>query len=362
MKQRMSINRLGFILILLLTLNFQLSTSCLSLAWAEAKAGEVGTPLKPPSSAQPAAPASSPPSPEQSVASYTRPSSSVFDYVRPTTAATMQLVAENKLFKKYLVQFPSALVTQYSQSTTISAMYYVPQGKTHFPVVIILPHISGAMAAERYTAQGLLRAGFGVLHITEPYYFPFAKFHDSWLESAKDLQDLVHVVHLLRQAVINARQGIDWVSQQPGVDKDRIGLMGISMGGWIGVLVAGVDPRIKSCVYALAGGDMSELVLQSRLTGPLRNGLREHGVSIEDIQVVSNVIDPLSVAQAAKRAKTLMLNASFDKTVPHGCTERLWEALGEPPIFWLPVGHATANLFRWYIRQKVTQHFISTLQ
>lgn len=288
-------------------------------------------------------------------------SPAVFQYQPPQDAPTMRLVDENALFKKYLVQFPSALVTPYAKNRVVSAMYYVPQGRSTFPVIVVLPHLSGGMIAERYIARGLVRAGFGVLHVTEPYYFPFDTRRESWLASAKDLNDLVQVIHLLRQAVINTRQAVDWVVQQPGVDRERIGLMGISMGGWVGVLVAGADTRIKSCVYMLAGGDISMLVLQSGLTSTLRKGLQEHGVSMEDIQVVSSVIDPLNMAEAARRNRTLMLNATFDDTVPRECTERLWEALGRPPIFWVPTGHESSLLFRWYFRQKVVRHFMSTL-
>ena len=290
------------------------------------------------------------------------PRAAVFEYTPPTEPPTVELVDENALYTKYIVQFPSALVTQYAQDPPVSVMFYAPKRRERFPVVVILPHISGGLMAERYITRGLVRAGIGVLHITEPYYFPFALRHHSWLASAQDLDDLVHVVHLLRRAVINTRQGIDWVSRQPGVDPERIGLLGISMGGWVGVLVAGADRRVTSCVYALAGGDIGALVLKSPLTARLRAGLRTHGVSVDDLHVVSNVIDPLNMAEAARRNHTLMLNATFDRTVPRECTDRLWEALGRPPIFWMPAGHETSNIFRWYIRHKTIQHFVATLQ
>ncbi len=291
-----------------------------------------------------------------------QPLQAVFDYLPPQEPTTSRLLEENARYRKYLVQFPSALVTPYSNDRVVSAMFYTPQDRTTYPVVLILPHLSGSMTAERFLARGLVRAGFAVLHITEPYYFTFEKRHESWLQSAKDLDDLVQVVHLLRQAVINTRQGIDWVLQQPGVEQGHIGLMGVSMGGWVGVLVSGIDERITSSVYVLAGGDISALILQSPLTVTLRDNLRQHGVLPEDIQVVSNTIDPLNLAPAARRNHTLMINAVFDRTVPRSCTDRLWEALGRPPLFWIPVGHQGANFFRWYIRQKAIQHFGRTLQ
>jgi dienelactone hydrolase len=287
---------------------------------------------------------------------------SIFNYTTPRSPATSDLVEDRPLYQKYLVQFPSAMVTEYSDSETISAMYYTPTGRTKFPVIIMLPHISGGVAAQRYMTHGYLRAGFAVLHITSPYYFTFSKRHESWLAQAKDLDDLVEVVHLLRQAVINARQGIDWLVKQPGVDPDRIGLMGISMGGWVGVSVTGVDPRIKSAVYVLAGGDMTQLLTGSVLAASLRKHFAENNVAMDDVRVVTNVIDPISGAVAASSRPTLMINATFDGTVPRACADLLWKALGQPQIYWVPTGHTTSNLFRWYIRQKSVRHFLRTLQ
>jgi hypothetical protein len=39
-----------------------------------------------------------------------------------------------------------------------------------------------------------------------------------------------------------------------------------------------------------------------------------------------------------------MLNARHDGVIPRRFTEELWQALGKPPLRWLPTGHATAFL------------------
>ena len=39
-----------------------------------------------------------------------------------------------------------------------------------------------------------------------------------------------------------------------------------------------------------------------------------------------------------------MINATADEVIPRGCTDRLWEAFGRPPIVWYDCGHYSAVL------------------
>jgi uncharacterized protein len=44
------------------------------------------------------------------------------------------------------------------------------------------------------------------------------------------------------------RSAIDWLENQPGVDRERIGVWGTSFGGGIATYVAGHDLRVRACV------------------------------------------------------------------------------------------------------------------
>ena len=52
---------------------------------------------------------------------------------------------------------------------------------------------------------------------------------------------------------LGARRAITFLEQQPQVDKDRIGVYGMSMGGKLTVLTAGADARIKAAAPACGG-------------------------------------------------------------------------------------------------------------
>lgn len=54
--------------------------------------------------------------------------------------------------------------------------------------------------------------------------------------------------------VTAARRTIDWLETQPWADRDRIGCVGVSYGGWVALLLAGVDSRVKCVTTGVSAG------------------------------------------------------------------------------------------------------------
>jgi len=57
---------------------------------------------------------------------------------------------------------------------------------------------------------------------------------------------------------IACRRAITFLELQPQVDKSRIGIFGVSMGGRLTWIVAGIDPRVKAAIAVYGAVDMSE--------------------------------------------------------------------------------------------------------
>jgi dienelactone hydrolase len=54
--------------------------------------------------------------------------------------------------------------------------------------------------------------------------------------------------------VIAARRTLDFIETQPWADKERIGAVGISYGGWVALMLAGVDERVKCVTTGVSAG------------------------------------------------------------------------------------------------------------
>ena len=57
----------------------------------------------------------------------------------------------------------------------------------------------------------------------------------------------------LVQTVVDQRRGVEYLLTRPEVDASRIALLGGSLGGWIGCLVAGLESRFAAIVLTVVG-------------------------------------------------------------------------------------------------------------
>ncbi len=68
--------------------------------------------------------------------------------------------------------------------------------------------------------------------------------------------------------VIAARRTLDWMETQSWVDEEKIGSVGISYGGWVGFLLAGVDSRIRCLTTGVSSGGVE--FTNGKTSEPLR--------------------------------------------------------------------------------------------
>ncbi len=286
----------------------------------------------------------------------------VYNY-QPTIGGVIQeLEEETEAYRRYSVRIPASVRSGIARDRWVLVDYYQPRQPPPYQAVVMLPHLSGGMRIERYMCRGFARQGIAALHVQAPYHVlnPFERQTD-WLEQAVNTGDLVEIVQLVRQAVIDARQVADWLDRQPQIAPKHYGIMGISFGGNVAVLVAGVDRRFGSAAYLLSGGDMARLVKESNVTLRVRNRLQEKGISAEDVGRIWCLIDPLNAAPVARVVPTIMVNAKFDQTIPKACSDALWQALGQPSQIWLVADHTSASLYAYFVRFRLIRHFRDTL-
>ena len=58
------------------------------------------------------------------------------------------------------------------------------------------------------------------------------------------------------QSVVDLRRGIDYLQSREDIDPERIAILGGSMGGWIGSILAAVDHRIKAAVLSVPATEL----------------------------------------------------------------------------------------------------------
>ncbi len=247
------------------------------------------------------------------------------------------------------------------ENDTVYCKYYAPAGVApgaRAPAAIVLHHLGGSFELEAMLAEFLAKAGIHALEVEFPYYGPRRPADKEKFQKGLLGADFAAGVKATHQAIADVRRAADWLLARPGVDADRTGIVGISLGGICGSIAAGVDPRFRRNVFAIAGGDLpSILTNESRETRKVRETLKERGVGRDDLVRELRAIEPLRFAHRIDRAGTLMLNARRDEVIPKACTEKLWEAARRPEIVWYESGHVTIGVHLGEVFARTRLHF-----
>jgi len=271
------------------------------------------------------------------------------------------LVEETEKYRKYAVTYPSIIKTDFSDNN-VYLKYYEPKDRENFPVVLVIPHSYGSSEGiEGEFCKALSEDGMGTLVVNMAFQEK-PKSGRKWIREELQKEDLTKIYDLFKQLVIESKRGIDWLEEQPNVDKENIGIFGISLGATVAPIIVATDGRIKSAVYILGGGDISNIIYSGTETSFFKQRLLQQNISSLEFERKYSIIDPLTFAFKAKNIPTNMYNSIFDTVIPKESTLKMWRALERPKIYWAPATHYTAVLFIGNAKYLVTKHFDSTLR
>ncbi len=285
---------------------------------------------------------------------YTGPSNRTADmleyysYPRRPIEAKVETIRQKKRYVIERVEFPSALNIYGTENIKID--YYVQRREGKFPTVVALPIAGGVDFCVESFARHYASNGFNC-----------AIMHNRSVD-LEDIKNAKQAEDYLRQTILDSRQVLDYLVAQEQVDADRLGCLGISLGGIKASLVCGVDERIKCMVIALAGGSMADIFLQSKEKA-VREYMRhwvDKGASPKAIRIELSkklVTDPLRLAEYTDARNTLMYIAAFDRVVPKECGKNLWRATGKPEVVYLFSGHFTSLLYLPYAERSSLAFF-----
>lgn len=159
----------------------------------------------------------------------------------------------------------------------VPVQYYLPGSNCAAPAVIVL---HGSDGGTRYQddyeeiCRGLAAKGYAAFLV---YYYEGAPGAPRPNVGDRTLPDPRAFVPW----VATVEQSISFVQRFPGVDPNRIGIMGLSLGGFVGSSAAVNDPRVRSLVV-LSGGMPEQWAKQMKAMPPT---LLVHGDRDADVPV-----------------------------------------------------------------------------
>lgn len=194
----------------------------------------------------------------------------------------------------------------------IVGMLHIPQKTSpKYPAILLLHGFTGHKAESHFMftqlARSLANSGFICLR------FDFIGSGDS----EGEFKDMTILTELQ-----DARTALQFLMSQPEVDLEKIGLLGLSMGGCVAALLAGENPSIKSLVLWSAVAHPAKLFqsMLDNLPKVLADNQRWYidygGFAIGDkFFNVLPAVQPLEVI-ASFKGPVLIIHGSNDLSVP----------------------------------------------
>lgn len=226
--------------------------------------------------------------------------------------------------------------------TVIELTYASPMGG-RVPATLVLPDGPGPFAGILYqhgmpsTRQPLIpgavtyaRMGAVVLLIDAPFARPEHGDAEALTYTEQDRREQI-------QLIVDLRRAVDLLISRPEVDPQRLAYVGISYGGAMGGLLAGVEDRLRGYVIQVGDGG-----LVTHVTGPedtewwLAKPLEVRQRWVAWMWP----IEPIHYVRCAAPAALLFQNGTLDTLVPPADGLRYQNAGSEPKTTrWYEAGH-----------------------
>lgn len=204
------------------------------------------------------------------------------------------------------------------------------------PCVLFLHGLGGNKMTGEPFALALLQQGYATLALDAAYHgeraagkqpmygTTFYRLRDGYIQTAVDY-----------------RRALDYIETRSDIDSRRITLIGVSMGGIMGSLLAAVESRIKCPVLLVAGADRGLMCRISEIEVWRRVRQENPNLDFDEISHIMAPADPLNFVGKISPRPLLMINGTKDNIVPVAANKLLHATAREPKrIIWLDSGHS----------------------
>lgn len=251
------------------------------------------------------------------------------------------------------LQFPSFVKSQHPSNDVVHGELFLPKKPGKKPAVIVLDILDGAALVSRGEAVWLASQDIIAVTLVMPYYGPRRPDGQKLRMLSTDVQQSMNNV---KQAVLDCRRAIAWLETLPDVDPERIGVVGTSLGSFLGGVTAAAEPKVKKACLLLGGGGLVDAFYEHPQAAFVLQALRLIGITKDVLKKQIAWADPLTFAPQLKTKELLLIGASRDDVVPPVAMKALWEATGQPKLVWLDATHVGAAAYAFKAMNAVIAH------
>jgi hypothetical protein len=147
--------------------------------------------------------------------------------------------------------------------------------------------------------------------------------------------EMMNSVHGLAQSVWDVRRLVGWLRTQGATS---IGLYGVSLGGYVVSLLAGLDFGFEAVIAGIPVVDLPTL-FSAHSPEPIRRRADRHGILGTGPEVAHHVVSPLAFETKVAQDRRFIFAGYGDRMAFPSQAVRLWEHWNRPAICWYAGSH-----------------------
>jgi dienelactone hydrolase len=243
------------------------------------------------------------------------------------------------------LRFPSAVVTPHPENNIAVARWFPAAGEPPLGprtgrgrAALVMSQWNADADGHIGLARLLARFGVSALRLSLPYHdarMPPELTRADYIVSS----NIARTVQVCRQAVLDARRAVAWLSSQ---GFERIGILGTSLGSCLAMLTSAHEPLIRAQALNHISPWFADVVWHGLSTRHIRQGLEGH-IDLDRLRRFWRPISPFEYLDRVQDKKTLLIYAKYDLTFPVDLSEMLIEEFRTRrlphEVFALPCGH-----------------------
>jgi hypothetical protein len=246
--------------------------------------------------------------------------------------------------------FRSALETPHAANNTVHARLFpsrdgarnaVP-GPSRGPAVLVLPQWNSKPDGHVGLCKLLAMNGLHTVRLSLPYHdrrMPPELHRADYIVSA----NVARTLQVCRQAVLDARRAIGWLSAE---GYGPIGILGSSLGSCLALLTTAHEPLIRAAALNHISPFFADVVWRGLSTAHVRAGF-DGQIELDLLRELWKPISPAWYLERLRDRRTLLVYAKYDLTFPVDLSRdlvRMFREQGIPhELAVLHCGHYTSG-------------------
>ena len=247
------------------------------------------------------------------------------------------------------LSFPSAVTTPHPENNTVGARYFPEDSERgRRRAVVVLPQWNADAEGHVGLCRLLNRFGISALRLSLPY-------HDGRMPPELRRADYIvssnvgRTAQVCRQAVLDARRAIAWLSRQ---GYESIGILGTSLGSCLAMLTAAHEPLVGTAALNHISPYFADVIWEGLSTIHVREGLNGR-IELDALRRIWMPISPFPYLERMRNKKVLLVYARYDLTFPVTLSKMLVNEFRrrgvDHEVAVLPCGHYSTGVtpFKW---------------